>query len=296
MKWNRSRVGVKISPMHVSGPFAANDETLPMAEYAIRELNGYRLSHLLLMGATNRLYRHAAGKFDGRRHVPSLPAYFPGNIDRQCSDGTARARQSPDCRGPGPISWRSAGPISPTPIWWNACAPAHRSHENRLGHRLCIPAPPGYADYPALQNRRPFEHAPTTHKGDYHVQNHTRNRTRRSFWKPSTRSSIRGTTRRPRNTGPIATSSTARISRRGRDGLFNLIRAVPATLRYESGLILAEGDYVIVHGRFSGNGRPAAWIAADVVRIEKRQARRTLGCAAGRSDAGAIRQRIADVW
>jgi N-ethylmaleimide reductase len=47
-----SRVGVKISPMHESGPFAANDETLPMAEYAIRELNGYGLSHLLLMGAT----------------------------------------------------------------------------------------------------------------------------------------------------------------------------------------------------------------------------------------------------
>jgi predicted SnoaL-like aldol condensation-catalyzing enzyme len=25
---------------------------------------------------------------------------------------------------------------------------------------------------------------------------------------------------------------------------------------------------VIVHGRFSGNGRSAAWIAADVVRME----------------------------
>jgi N-ethylmaleimide reductase len=47
-----SRVGVKISPMHEGGPFTANDETLPMAEYAIRELNGYGLSHLLLMGNT----------------------------------------------------------------------------------------------------------------------------------------------------------------------------------------------------------------------------------------------------
>jgi predicted SnoaL-like aldol condensation-catalyzing enzyme len=33
-------------------------------------------------------------------------------------------------------------------------------------------------------------------------------------------------------------------------------------------IILAEGDYVIAHGRFSGIGRPAAWIAADVVRFE----------------------------
>lgn len=54
----------------------------------------------------------------------------------------------------------------------------------------------------------------------------------------------------------------------GRDGLFNLVRSAPGNLRYEHNVILAEGDYVIVHGRFSGNGRPAAWVAADIVRIE----------------------------
>lgn len=54
----------------------------------------------------------------------------------------------------------------------------------------------------------------------------------------------------------------------GRDGLFGLIRTLPDTLRYENQLIVAEGDYVIAHGRFSGNGRPAAWIAADIVRME----------------------------
>jgi len=53
----------------------------------------------------------------------------------------------------------------------------------------------------------------------------------------------------------------------GRDGLFDLIRAAPASLRYEHGLILAEGDFVMVHGRFSGTGRPAAWIAVDMLRI-----------------------------
>ena len=40
----------------------------------------------------------------------------------------------------------------------------------------------------------------------------------------------------------------------GRDGLFNLIRNEPHTLRYEHQLIVKEGDYVIVHGRFSGTG------------------------------------------
>jgi predicted SnoaL-like aldol condensation-catalyzing enzyme len=54
----------------------------------------------------------------------------------------------------------------------------------------------------------------------------------------------------------------------GREGLFRLIRSLPDGLRYEHGLILAERDYVIVHGRFSGHGRPAAWVAADVVRVE----------------------------
>jgi predicted SnoaL-like aldol condensation-catalyzing enzyme len=54
----------------------------------------------------------------------------------------------------------------------------------------------------------------------------------------------------------------------GRDGLFNLIRSAPATLRYENQVTVAEGDYVIAHGRFSGNGRPAAWVAADIVRFE----------------------------
>ena len=54
----------------------------------------------------------------------------------------------------------------------------------------------------------------------------------------------------------------------GRDGLFNLIRSTPNTLRYEHQLIVAEGDYVIVHGRFTGYGRPVAWIAADIVRVE----------------------------
>jgi predicted SnoaL-like aldol condensation-catalyzing enzyme len=54
----------------------------------------------------------------------------------------------------------------------------------------------------------------------------------------------------------------------GRDGLFNLTRSIPATLKYEHGAIVAEGDFVIVHGRFSGIGLPVNWIAADILRIK----------------------------
>src|SRR5437773_9635173 len=54
----------------------------------------------------------------------------------------------------------------------------------------------------------------------------------------------------------------------GRDGLFNLIKSIPPTLKYEPGVIVAEGDLVIGYGRFSGFGSPVNWIAADIVRIK----------------------------
>jgi predicted SnoaL-like aldol condensation-catalyzing enzyme len=54
----------------------------------------------------------------------------------------------------------------------------------------------------------------------------------------------------------------------GREGLFNLIKGLPPTLKYEPGMIVAEGDIVIVHGRFSDFGLPVNWIAADIVRVQ----------------------------
>jgi predicted SnoaL-like aldol condensation-catalyzing enzyme len=54
----------------------------------------------------------------------------------------------------------------------------------------------------------------------------------------------------------------------GWEGLFNLIKSIPPTLKYEPGLIVADGDFVIVHGRFSNFGLRVNWIAADILRIE----------------------------
>jgi predicted SnoaL-like aldol condensation-catalyzing enzyme len=54
----------------------------------------------------------------------------------------------------------------------------------------------------------------------------------------------------------------------GRKGLFDLARALPASARYENAHVVAEGDLVILHGRFSGHGLPRNWIVADVVRLE----------------------------
>jgi predicted SnoaL-like aldol condensation-catalyzing enzyme len=54
----------------------------------------------------------------------------------------------------------------------------------------------------------------------------------------------------------------------GREGLFGLIRSLPDTLKYDHDMIVAEGNLVIVHGRFSGFGAPTNWIAADVLVVK----------------------------
>jgi predicted SnoaL-like aldol condensation-catalyzing enzyme len=53
----------------------------------------------------------------------------------------------------------------------------------------------------------------------------------------------------------------------GRDGLFSLVKGLPTTLHYEPGLVLANQEFVMLHGRFSGTGRSRNWIAADLVRV-----------------------------
>lgn len=54
----------------------------------------------------------------------------------------------------------------------------------------------------------------------------------------------------------------------GRQGLFDLIRQMPDSFRHEAHLILGEGDKVMVWGRFSGMGLPAAWVVVDTVRMQ----------------------------
>src|SRR5712692_603880 len=69
----------------------------------------------------------------------------------------------------------------------------------------------------------------------------------------------------------------------GREGLVDLIKSLPPTLEYEPGTIVAEWNFVIVHGRFSNFGLPVNWIAADIVRLKGRRSGRALGCDRRRS-------------
>jgi predicted SnoaL-like aldol condensation-catalyzing enzyme len=54
----------------------------------------------------------------------------------------------------------------------------------------------------------------------------------------------------------------------GRDGLFDLVKTLPSAFKHEVGVIVADGDYVVVHGRFSGIGLPSDWIAADILLLK----------------------------
>src|SRR5258708_24979560 len=53
----------------------------------------------------------------------------------------------------------------------------------------------------------------------------------------------------------------------GREGLFGLVRGLPRTLQHETERMVAEGDWVMIRGRFSGHGLPAPWIVVDTIRM-----------------------------
>jgi predicted SnoaL-like aldol condensation-catalyzing enzyme len=53
----------------------------------------------------------------------------------------------------------------------------------------------------------------------------------------------------------------------GRDGLFNLVKAFPDGTKWDHGIIMAEGDYVMVHSRYSFLDG-SALIVVDIMRIK----------------------------
>jgi N-ethylmaleimide reductase len=79
------RVGIKIGPMNLTGPFAANDDTLPGMEYVIEKLNDYDLAHLLLMGATTDFagtpLEHLAGDGMFEHFRPLYNGHLIANVD-----------------------------------------------------------------------------------------------------------------------------------------------------------------------------------------------------------------------
>jgi predicted SnoaL-like aldol condensation-catalyzing enzyme len=53
----------------------------------------------------------------------------------------------------------------------------------------------------------------------------------------------------------------------GRDGLFSTIMNAPE-MQYEHQFAVSEGDFVMIHGRFSHIGQAANWIVVDICRLQ----------------------------
>lgn len=53
----------------------------------------------------------------------------------------------------------------------------------------------------------------------------------------------------------------------GREGLFGLVKALPAGTKWEHGIMMAEGDYVMVHSRYT-NPDGSALVVVDIMRMK----------------------------
>jgi N-ethylmaleimide reductase len=142
-----NRVGIKIGPMHLTGPFAANSDTLPGMEYVIGRLNDYGLAHLLLMGATTDFsgspIEHLAGDGMFRHFRPLYRGHIIANVEmtqergnRLIADGLADsiAFGRPYIANPDlPERFLAAAPLNE--VDWTT---------------VYASGPKGYIDYPVL--------------------------------------------------------------------------------------------------------------------------------------------------
>ncbi len=66
-------------------------------------------------------------------------------------------------------------------------------------------------------------------------------------------------------------------------------------MRYENGSVLAEGNLLMLHGRFSGIGTPANWIALDIVRLEDGRLKEHWDVIEDEATR-VLQKRVTDVW
>ena len=77
-----------------------------------------------------------------------------------------------------------------------------------------------------------------------------------------------GITPKPRVIGLPATFQHSVHIKPGREGLFDLVKGLPPTLRYEPERDRGRRRCRHRTWRFSGFGQPVNWVAADILRIE----------------------------
>ena len=140
------RVGIKIGPMHLSGPFVANADTLPGMEYVIARLNDYGLAHLLLMGATTDFtgspLEHLAGDGMFRHFRPLYHGHLIANVDMTQERGN---RLIKDGLADSVAFGRPFIANPDLPERFRASAPLNEVRQATV----YASGPEGYTDYPA---------------------------------------------------------------------------------------------------------------------------------------------------
>ncbi|MFZ1976160.1 MAG: alkene reductase [Candidatus Acidiferrales bacterium] len=142
------RVGIRIGPMNISGPFVANGDTLPGIEYVVEKLNDYGLAHLLVMGATTDFtggpLEHLAG--DGMfQHFRQLyQGHLIANVEMTQERGNRLIEQG----------WADSIAFG-RPYIANPDLPERFLAGAALNEirwpTVYAPGPEGYTDYPALK-------------------------------------------------------------------------------------------------------------------------------------------------
>jgi predicted SnoaL-like aldol condensation-catalyzing enzyme len=80
-----------------------------------------------------------------------------------------------------------------------------------------------------------------------------------------------------------------------REDLLSLMKSIPPAREYEPGLIVAEGEFVIVHGRFSATAGRRTGSRQRHRAYGRRRACRALGCGPRRGSACGVRERPSHV-
>ena len=76
---------------------------------------------------------------------------------------------------------------------------------------------------------------------------------------------------------------------------FNLVKSLPIGSKWEHGIMMAEGDYVMIHSRYS-NPDGSAIVVVDIMRIKDGVFEQHWDVIHARSNQGGIQEQASHVW
>jgi N-ethylmaleimide reductase len=148
------RVGIKIGPMNISGPFVANHDTLPDMMYVMKKLNDYGLAHLLLMGATTDFTGSPLEKLAGDGMFQHIRPLYQGHLIANVDMTQERGSRLIEAGLADSIAFGRPFIANPDlPARFLVGAPLNEVS----WPTVYASGPEGYTDYPAMQRSSPDE-------------------------------------------------------------------------------------------------------------------------------------------